>query len=221
MTSCTGSVRGGFWEIWKKVRVESCGPKKKSDFRLLAEALWRVPHVLGEQMEKPALCLSPYVEKPLNSKVIKSFVPELRSRKCFSSFGIPMFYVYMRYEHYVHFTNVGIYFERLVQAMEGVRENKRPPEKRKKKNAQHRKQEGKNVALQPEKEKKKKKKNSSTPREDKKDMKKRKEKKRRRAANEKKRLHPAKSRKKARKEKKKKKEDICSLYFLCHRLICE
>ncbi len=39
--------------------------------------------------------LSPYVEKPLNSKVIKSFVPELRSRKCFSCFGIPMFYVYM------------------------------------------------------------------------------------------------------------------------------
>ena len=26
----------------------------------------------------------------LNSKVIKSFVPELRSRKCFSCFGIPM-----------------------------------------------------------------------------------------------------------------------------------
>ena len=34
------------------------------------------------------LCLSPYVKKPLNSKVIKSFVPELRSRKCFSCFGI-------------------------------------------------------------------------------------------------------------------------------------
>ena len=33
------------------------------------------------------LCLSPYVEEPLNSKVIKSFVPELRSRKCFSCFG--------------------------------------------------------------------------------------------------------------------------------------
>ena len=39
--------------------------------------------------------LSPYVEKPFNSKAIKSFVPELRSRKCFSCFGIPMFYVYM------------------------------------------------------------------------------------------------------------------------------
>ena len=34
--------------------------------------------------------LSPYVEKPFNSKVIKSFEPELRSRKCFSCFGIPM-----------------------------------------------------------------------------------------------------------------------------------
>ena len=41
------------------------------------------------------LCLSPYVEKPLNSEVIKSFVPELRSRMCFSCFGIPMFYVYI------------------------------------------------------------------------------------------------------------------------------
>ena len=41
------------------------------------------------------LCLFPYVEKPFNSKVIKSFVPELKSRKCFSCFGIPIFYVYM------------------------------------------------------------------------------------------------------------------------------
>ena len=30
--------------------------------------------------------LSPYDEEPLKSKVIKSFVPELRSRKCFSCF---------------------------------------------------------------------------------------------------------------------------------------
>ena len=34
------------------------------------------------------LCLSPYVEKPFNSKVIKkSFVPELRSRKVFCVLG--------------------------------------------------------------------------------------------------------------------------------------
>ena len=48
--------------------------------------------------------LSPYVEEPLNSKVIKGFVPELRSRKCFSCFRIPMFYVYMLWTFYVRFT---------------------------------------------------------------------------------------------------------------------
>ena len=63
--------------------------------------------------------LSPYVEEPLNSKVIKSFVPELRICKCFSCFGIPMFYVYIYiYEHYerfayryeyVHFTHIRIW----------------------------------------------------------------------------------------------------------------
>ena len=48
--------------------------------------------------------LFPYVEEPLNSKVIKIFVPELRSRKCFSCFEIPMFYVYMLLTFYVRFT---------------------------------------------------------------------------------------------------------------------
>ena len=47
--------------------------------------------------------LSTYVEEPLNSKVIKSFVPELRSRKCFSRFEIRMFYVYMLRTFYVRF----------------------------------------------------------------------------------------------------------------------
>ena len=49
---------------------------------------------------KRIVCLSPYVEKPFNSKVIKSFVPELRSRKCFLCFGIPMLSMY----EYVYFT---------------------------------------------------------------------------------------------------------------------
>ena len=39
--------------------------------------------------------LSNYVEEPLNSKLIKSFVRELRSRTCFLCFEVPMFYVYM------------------------------------------------------------------------------------------------------------------------------
>ena len=45
----------------------------------------RAPHVMGGgsdgKVSIERLCLSPYVE---------SFVPELRSRKCFSCFGIPM-----------------------------------------------------------------------------------------------------------------------------------
>ena len=57
-------------------------------------------------MEKTSierLCLSPDVEKHFNSKVMKGFVPELRSRKCFSCFGILMFYVYMLRTLYVYF----------------------------------------------------------------------------------------------------------------------
>ena len=51
--------------------------------------------VLGrwKSRDRKIVSLSLYVEKPLNSKVIKSFVPELRSRKCFSCFGIPMLYM--------------------------------------------------------------------------------------------------------------------------------
>ena len=49
--------------------------------------------------------LSPIKKKQtLNSKVMKSFVPELRSHKCFSYFGIPMFYEYMLWIIYVRFT---------------------------------------------------------------------------------------------------------------------
>ena len=40
------------------------------------------------------MSLSPYVEKPFNSKVIKSFVLELRSHKCFCVSGF-LCYLYM------------------------------------------------------------------------------------------------------------------------------
>ena len=64
-------------------------------------------HVCGgggrcKSQNRKNVYLSPYVEEPLNSKkVIKSFVPELRSRKSFSCFGIPMFYVYILWTFYV------------------------------------------------------------------------------------------------------------------------
>ena len=93
MTSCTGSVRGGFWEIWEKsVELRTRHRTRRVDFRLLAEArpvaLWRVPHVLwadgNASIERLCISLS-YVET-FNSKVIKSFVPELRSRYVFFVF---------------------------------------------------------------------------------------------------------------------------------------
>ena len=106
MTSCTGSVRGGFWEIWEKSVSWVLARRKKVDFRSLAEALWQVPHLMGVdgKVSIEILCLTPYVEKPFNSKVIKSFVPELRSRQCFSCFGIPTLCIYVIYEHYECFT---------------------------------------------------------------------------------------------------------------------
>ena len=51
------------------------------------------------------LCISLPDVETFNSKVIKGFVPELRSRKCFLCFRIPMFYVYMLWTFYVRFTH--------------------------------------------------------------------------------------------------------------------
>ena len=54
------------------------------------------------------LCLSlPYVEKPFNSKVIKSFVPEIRSRKCFCVSGF-LCYLYMSYEHSIYISHIHV-----------------------------------------------------------------------------------------------------------------
>ena len=91
-TSCTGSVRGGFWGFEKS---QSWVPAAEGDGWLsgLAKALRRVPHVVWgrwKSQHRKIVYLPPHVEKPFNSKVIKSFVPELRSRKCFLCFGIPM-----------------------------------------------------------------------------------------------------------------------------------
>ena len=52
--------------------------------------------------------LSPSVEKPFNSKVIKSFLPELRSRKVFrvSEF---LCYLYMSYEHSMYISRIHVW----------------------------------------------------------------------------------------------------------------
>ena len=69
--------------------------------------LWRVPHVLGGGADEKArierLCLSLLILKNLNSKVIKSFVPEQRSRYVFFEFRD--FYVLSLWTFDVRFTH--------------------------------------------------------------------------------------------------------------------
>ena len=101
-------ARGGFWWFWKSQLSWVLPREKTVDFRLLAEALRRMRTCWWVGADGKfiidRLCISlPYVET-FNSKVIKGFVPELRSRYVFSCFGIPMFYVYMLWTFYVSFT---------------------------------------------------------------------------------------------------------------------
>ena len=110
MTSCTGSTHGGFWAFWRKSVswVEFCLGRRRLTFTCSPWPCVECHTCCGgggrwKSQHRKIVHLSPYVEKPLNSKVIKSFVPELRSRKCFSCFGIPMFYVYMLRTFYVRF----------------------------------------------------------------------------------------------------------------------
>ena len=111
VTSRTGSVQ----KILKKsvIWVEFCRGRRRLAFACSPKpGQWPCGgcHTCwaGEAKGKvilERLCISPpYVEEPLNSKVIKSFVLELRSHKCFSCFEIPMFYVYMLWTFYVRFT---------------------------------------------------------------------------------------------------------------------
>ena len=98
MTSRTESARR-IWGILKKVSwVENWTPNEKGWLSLARGGLGQVSHEMGEgrwkSQNRKNVYLSPYVEEPLNSKVIKRFVPKLRSRKCFSCFEILMFYLY-------------------------------------------------------------------------------------------------------------------------------
>ena len=98
MTSFTGSARGGFWEFWRMSVCQFLRSEEEGWLSLACSGLVAgATRVAGADRKASTerLCLSPYVEKPFNSKVIKSFIPELRSRKCFSCFGIPVFYVYV------------------------------------------------------------------------------------------------------------------------------
>ena len=85
--------------------VEFLARKKTVNFHLLAKALWRVHTWWGAdgkaRIEK--MCISlPYVET-FNSKVIKGFVPELRSRYVFFVFRDSYVLCINLWTFYVHF----------------------------------------------------------------------------------------------------------------------
>ena len=91
-------ARGGFGILKKVSWVENWTPNEKSWLSLARRGLWQVSHEMGgrwKSQNRNNVYLSPYVEEPLNSKVIKGFVPEQRSRYVFfSNFEIHMFYLY-------------------------------------------------------------------------------------------------------------------------------
>ena len=81
-----------FWRFWKSQWVEMSPASGEDGWFLLARGdLWgQVPNVLArgrwKSQKRKIVPLSPYVEEPLNTKVIKSFVPEQRSRQVFFVF---------------------------------------------------------------------------------------------------------------------------------------
>ena len=113
-------ARGGFWGFWKSQLFE-LRPASEEDSWLSLARRSQASGLCGgcrtrwggrwKIQKRKNVYLSPYVVEPLNSKVIKSFVPELRSRKCFSCFEIPLLcaYLYMSYEHSMSISNIHIH----------------------------------------------------------------------------------------------------------------
>ena len=86
-------------EIWEKSVSWDFASEEEGWLSLARRGLATGAHVVWGRW-KSQVYLSPYVEKSFNSKVIKSFVPELRSRKCFCVSGflcaLWTFYVHIR-----------------------------------------------------------------------------------------------------------------------------
>ena len=80
------------WGILKKsVSWVELSPASGEDgwLSLARGGLGQVPHMMGGRRKSPNrknVYLSPYVEEPFHSKVIKNFVPELRNRNVFFEF---------------------------------------------------------------------------------------------------------------------------------------
>ena len=102
MTSRTENERR-IWGIWRKLESWDLTPDEKGWLSLAHRSLGQVsPEMRGRWKS--------HVEKPLNSKVMKSFVPELRSHYVFFEFrySYVLCYIYI-WTLYVHFTHIRIW----------------------------------------------------------------------------------------------------------------
>ena len=115
VTSRTGSLG---WDL-KSQLVEFLRPNEKVEFFLGGRRLTFAPSPrpcgrcrtwfgADGKVSIERWYLSPYVEKPLNSKVIKSFVPELRSRECFCVSGF-LCSMYICYEHSMYVSHIHVW----------------------------------------------------------------------------------------------------------------
>ena len=128
----------GIWSKWVELRLDT---ERDGWLSLAREGLGQVSHEMGgcrwKGRNRKIAPLSPYVEKPLNSKVIKSFAPAKRSRKCFSCFEIPMFYVIYIYiyiyEHYMSISHIAVFGYGTERERERERETDRQRERQRKK----------------------------------------------------------------------------------------
>ena len=115
MTSCTGIARRIWGDLKNSVsRVKNWTPNEKGRLSGLPDEFVRYGRctrwcVCGGGEEKSQnrknVYLSPYVVEPLNSKVIKSFVLELRSRKCFCVSGF-LCSMYICCEHSMYVSHI-------------------------------------------------------------------------------------------------------------------
>ena len=109
MTSYTGSVEWGFCGFekskllsWVLASEENGWLSGLAQIRpVVCSGVSRVVGGIWKSQHRKIFHHSPYVEKPFNSMVVKSFVPEQRSRKCFCVSGflcaLWTFYVYFTY----------------------------------------------------------------------------------------------------------------------------
>ena len=106
---------------------ETCLGGRRLVFACSRRPLWRVPHVWGggggrwKSQNRKIVPLSPCVEEPLNSKVIKSFVPEQRSRYVFfkfrDSYVLSLWTFDVRFTHsriWLWYTCFAVYFINLI-----------------------------------------------------------------------------------------------------------